>query len=319
MTSNTSKLLLITGFLGSGKTTLLNRLLSLLEAKKVGVIVNEWGAMNIDASLIETKGEDQIVELSGGQIFCSCLSGSFVESVVAMAARGPDYILTEASGLAKPSVLSSIIAEATKRAEGRLIYDGTICIIDAERFLTLRQAVRAIDEQVVYADRYLINKCDLVDEARITEIKEVVASLGPGKPMYTVTEAKINAEILTGDAQSFTMKPNVRYKGWGACGRPSSCVLRTTSPVDPEKLHAFLIEAKRFAFRLKGYLPLAPEGLLHLVDCSDSQISIRPATFGTGGKREEGLVVIGKKLAPPNQEVITGWKQQVGTDIYIEE
>lgn len=69
MTSNTSKLLLITGFLGSGKTTLLNRLLSLLEAKKVGVIVNEWGAMNIDASLIETKGEDQIVELSGGQIF----------------------------------------------------------------------------------------------------------------------------------------------------------------------------------------------------------------------------------------------------------
>ena len=67
-------LLFITGFLGSGKTTLLNRILdeAAAQGKKIGVIINEWGRVNIDSSLIRAK-DIEIEELNDGQVFCSCL------------------------------------------------------------------------------------------------------------------------------------------------------------------------------------------------------------------------------------------------------
>ena len=74
-------LLFITGFLGSGKTTLLNRILdeAAAQGKKIGVIINEWGRVNIDSSLIRAK-DIEIEELNDGQVFCSCLSGNFLEA-----------------------------------------------------------------------------------------------------------------------------------------------------------------------------------------------------------------------------------------------
>ena len=72
-------LLFITGFLGSGKTTLLNRILdeAAAQGKKIGAIINEWGRVNIDSSLIRAK-DIEIEELNDGQVFCSCLSGNFL-------------------------------------------------------------------------------------------------------------------------------------------------------------------------------------------------------------------------------------------------
>ena len=103
--------------------------MKLLEGSRIGIIVNEWGDINIDAGLIEHASGDEIIELSGGQIFCSCLSGYFVKAVVKIASYDLDYILTEASGLAKPSVLMEIVSEVEKRSQGRLVYEGMICII----------------------------------------------------------------------------------------------------------------------------------------------------------------------------------------------
>ena len=69
----------ITGFLGSGKTTLLNHVLDEAAArgKKLGVIINEWGRVNIDAGLIPAR-DIEIRELNDGQVFCSCLASDFV-------------------------------------------------------------------------------------------------------------------------------------------------------------------------------------------------------------------------------------------------
>ena len=83
---------IITGFLGSGKTTLLNRLLHAAsgQGKKVGVIVNEWGRINIDGRLIAHDGIE-LAELNNGQLFCSCLSASFVQALV-LFARSTRYL-----------------------------------------------------------------------------------------------------------------------------------------------------------------------------------------------------------------------------------
>ena len=47
---------LITGYLGSGKTTLINHILKNAKGKKMAVIVNDIGEVNIDADLIEGNG-----------------------------------------------------------------------------------------------------------------------------------------------------------------------------------------------------------------------------------------------------------------------
>jgi G3E family GTPase len=71
---------ILTGFLGSGKTSVINSLLAQFKDKKIGLILNDFGAINIDSALVQ--GSSDVVStksLSGGQIFCSCLSGSFIK------------------------------------------------------------------------------------------------------------------------------------------------------------------------------------------------------------------------------------------------
>ncbi|NCB03748.1 MAG: GTP-binding protein, partial [Spirochaetia bacterium] len=83
-------LLLVTGFLGSGKTSVINSLLSHLKDKKVALILNDFGSIVIDSAFIQkTGGVVSTKSLHGGQIFCSCLSSSFVKSVVEMVEYGP--------------------------------------------------------------------------------------------------------------------------------------------------------------------------------------------------------------------------------------
>ena len=96
--------LFISGFLGAGKTTLLNNLLKRYAHLKIGVIVNDFGELAVDNMLIDKAGvTGEILELRAGQIFCSCLSGQFVDSVLAYEAIQPDLLLVECSGLAKPA------------------------------------------------------------------------------------------------------------------------------------------------------------------------------------------------------------------------
>src|SRR5271165_2150438 len=88
---------ILTGFLGAGKTTLLNRIL------RVGVLVNDFGSINIDAELV-VGVEGGMISLSNGCVCCQ-IRDDLVESVVALLARpeSVEYILLEASGVADPA------------------------------------------------------------------------------------------------------------------------------------------------------------------------------------------------------------------------
>ena len=115
-------LLFITGFLGSGKTTLLNRILdeAAAQGKKIGVIINEWGRVNIDSSLIRAK-DIEIEELNDGQVFCSCLSGNFLEALVLLAKRSLD--LVEDINAVEEQVIASqrIIINKIELADGETL------------------------------------------------------------------------------------------------------------------------------------------------------------------------------------------------------
>jgi G3E family GTPase len=87
---------ILTGFLGAGKTTLLNRILNGNHGLRVGVLVNDFGSINIDAELV-VGVDNNMISLANGCVCCQ-IRDDLIESVVALLARPEtvEYILLEA-------------------------------------------------------------------------------------------------------------------------------------------------------------------------------------------------------------------------------
>ncbi|MGM0432015.1 MAG: CobW family GTP-binding protein [Spirochaetota bacterium] len=312
-------LYLIAGFLGSGKTSLLNSILEQGIWKRVGVILNDFGSLNIDNTLI--KGDDEIVstELSGGQIFCSCLSGSFVEAVARYADLPIDVLLVEASGLAKPNPLLEIIEWADKKSEHAFDYRGMICVIDAQRYPILSQAVNAVKEQVVFSDLFIVNKCDLSDEQELQQIDRELQLLRPGAPVFHTSYGHVPPDLLRQlhtDADLFRGIDPKEYAGWGAAGRPVPMHIRPQDAVASAKLHAVLKRISPEAFRVKGYVSTVEDGLV-LVNCVGEQISVHHELSPQQQKQQPGLVVIVENTSRLKLLLGTLWRETTGTDAVV--
>src|SRR3989337_2768332 len=97
-------ILALTGFLGAGTTSLLNYIRTENKGLKMGVIVNDFGAINIDSMLVARQTDSQL-ELSNGCIYCAAEDSGLDDAIGQLAHSGSllDYIVIEASGLAEPS------------------------------------------------------------------------------------------------------------------------------------------------------------------------------------------------------------------------
>ena len=161
---------ILTGFLGAGKTTLLNHILTNQQGLKTAVLVNEFGEIGIDNELVVATGED-MVELSNGCICCS-INGELLDAVYRILERPEkvDYLVVETTGLADPLPVAMTFLGSDLRDLTRL--DSIITLVDAENFSNELLEGEVARAQIVYSDMLLLNKCDLVDEARLSALEE---------------------------------------------------------------------------------------------------------------------------------------------------
>lgn len=191
-------LTLITGFLGAGKTTLLNRVLQADRTEdptKFGVLVNDFGAINIDAALIE-EAHEGVVRLTNGCICCS-MRGDVSRAVFRLleAPQRPDHIVVEASGLSDPGTLTETFLELQRSGIIRL--DGVICLLDAEGFDRLEGPSALLAKcQVLASDLVVINKIDLVDDAQRQRIQAKISEIAPDARTIQTEQAKLPLEVL---------------------------------------------------------------------------------------------------------------------------
>uniref|UniRef100_A0A3N7EP21 CobW/HypB/UreG nucleotide-binding domain-containing protein n=1 Tax=Populus trichocarpa TaxID=3694 RepID=A0A3N7EP21_POPTR len=165
---------IITGFLGSGKTTLLNHILTADHGKRIAVIENEYGEVDIDGSLVaaKTAGAEDIIMLNNGCLCCT-VRGDLVRMIADLVKRKKDkfdHIVIETTGLANPApIIQTFYAEDQVFNDVKL--DGVVTLVDAKHAplhldeVKPKGVVNEAVEQIAYADRVIVNKTDLVGAA----------------------------------------------------------------------------------------------------------------------------------------------------------
>ncbi|MBX3161241.1 MAG: GTP-binding protein [Deltaproteobacteria bacterium] len=177
----------LTGFLGSGKTTLVNRILARRAARaepsRLGLVVNELGAIGIDGALLAGAGDARQVELPGGCV-CCVLGDELDRTLLDLVEAGPlDAILLETTGVAEP--VSIAWAVARPPVADRIRLAAVVTLVDATELAHARTVSRAADAQVAYADTILVTKAELAGPAATAAVLSEVRTIAPRAEIRT--------------------------------------------------------------------------------------------------------------------------------------
>ncbi|WP_281967322.1 CobW family GTP-binding protein [Roseovarius nanhaiticus] len=238
----------VTGFLGAGKTTLLSHVLSDPQGLRIAVLVNDFGAVNIDAELLKDTGEE-IISLENGCICCS-LSQGLLATVTKVLSRSdpPDRILIEASGVSDPFEIVETLADPELRDYAPL--DGVVTVVDADAMANPPEEVASLARrQVACAGLVLLNKIDLAGSGDLA--RAWVRSVSPDVPILETRNANVSLPRLLG------ISLNGTAQGDGA-EAPSfeSTAFTSTSPISLQHLHALVAALPRDIVRAKGIVNL---------------------------------------------------------------
>jgi G3E family GTPase len=187
-------LTVIGGFLGTGKTTLLNRLLESNDGRRLAVLVNDFGAINVDAALVASRGVDTM-SLQNGCVCCQ-IGGDLTDALIRVigSVPRPDAIVIEASGVSDPWRIAQV-----GLADPALALDGVVVLVDVASVREqaddplLADTVR---RQLQAADLLVLNQCDRVDDASLAALRDWFDAEVPGTPRHETRFADVPAALL---------------------------------------------------------------------------------------------------------------------------
>ena len=214
-------LVILTGFLGAGKTTALNYLLRNSKGRRLAVLVNDIGEVNIDAALarnvaqVDSGSSEDIVELSNGCICCG-IQDEFGKAVMELAKKNPDCIIVEATGIAEPLRIIESLAAQNNEGLSALEFAriaNLVTLVDAHWWVKKVQEIyspvrrplmlfsdprRPLSElltmQVECANMIILNKIDLVDEESLARSRAALSAICPSAQILTTIEGHLEIE-----------------------------------------------------------------------------------------------------------------------------
>ena len=275
-------LTVVGGFLGSGKTTLVNRLLATARGR-VAVLVNDFGAVNVDAGLILAH-DGETLRLTNGCVCCS-MTDDFMATVIRVldAPEPFDHVLIEASGVGDPWSIAEIAL-----VEPQLSLHAVIVLADAEHVVGLLDDPRlgdTVGRQVEAADLLLLNKVDLVDAATHARAVTRLATLKPSLRIVSTVEAMVPDELL--DVAAAVVSPAARSSAPPVSHETlfHRILYARDAAFDRERLEATLRDLPPSLLRLKGRCAVRgePDALLQLVA---RRWSLAPATWAEAARIE---------------------------------
>ena len=262
-------LYLISGFLGSGKTTFLKQLLEQSNTKRVGVIVNEFGSVGIDGKVLHNK-DLKMVEINNGSIFCACLKGGFVKTLVAFLEQPIDVLFIEASGMADPSSMKNllqqldIILDKKPQINRKYEYKGSICLVDASRFMEFSEIFLPTENQVKKSSLLIVKKLDEVLEEDVEELHSKLVELNNKAYIYNTTFGKVPLELIDSKVKPEGMIDEETTNT--IFNRPATYIIEMVDVYDLEKMREFSLAMSENVLRCKGFFKTIDEKIVHS-DC----------------------------------------------------
>jgi len=280
---------IVTGFLGSGKTTLLNRLLRSSTGLRLAVIVNEFGAVGVDGSLL--PGGEMFVELDNGCLCCA-LNQDLERLLRRLMERGGfDHLVIETTGLADPLSVAWTFERRGLHEGYRM--DAIVTVVDGANIATALAESEECQIQIEQADMLVLNKVDLLNDGGAAAESEVRKYNQTAPLMRAVhSDVPLSLVIETDPRNSRALPPAPQ----GHCHSGfASWVFQSEEVIHVRRLEDFVFEIPASVYRVKGLLRSdGPTGwnVVHVVAGRFDISPFQPANASETGR----LVFIGKSL-----------------------
>jgi G3E family GTPase len=188
---------ILTGFLGAGKTTFLNNILHADHGLRIAVLVNDFGAINIDSELI-VGVEGETVNLSNGCICCTIRDDLMMETVrLLKRPEPPEYIIVETSGVSDPAAVAMTFL--MPEIQPYIVVDSILTIVDSEQLFSLDgDYAQVAMTQIDVADIVVLNKVDRVSPDQLAEVRAQITTMIPDIRILETTFGRIPLELVIG-------------------------------------------------------------------------------------------------------------------------
>ena len=281
-------LTLISGYLGTGKTTLINNLLRTTK-KKIALLVNDFGDVNIDESLIEARTES-VMSIAGGCVCCS-YGNELIETLESMNSNEilPDHIVLEASGIALPSKIIQTIS-----LMDFLSFHGTVLLTDASRLTSQLNDVYISDTislQIEQHDLLVLNKTDLLKEDELLNCIDTLSKRFEIRKFLKTVNAHIEEKdmLLDFDPSERDKSDKIKLEKKQEHGFISSTI-KPTGTINTDALSMLLQDPIYNIERAKGFFK-NKKGEVCTIQYDGLTLEIKK----TENEKDPVFVVIGRK------------------------
>ncbi len=290
MSTREVPIIIITGYLGSGKTTLMQNILK-QEQRKIALIVNDMGSINIDASILNKTGnrvaQIEMVEMQNGCICCT-LRDEFMAEIERLSAdKSIEAIFVEASGISEPSSIAGAFINYEEMTEKTRVYlKSVVSVVDVDRiyreFLHTLTAdedtedgdvINLIMDQIEFCNLMILNKTDLLLKDQLEEVKEGLRGLQQEAEMIECVSGNVDLEVIL-DREDFDFDEveaysavqralnNCEHDDEKACVDEygiSSFVFEEKRPFNRDAFNELIENYPEVLIRTKGYIWFADD------------------------------------------------------------
>lgn len=285
MSTREVPIVIITGYLGSGKTTLMQNILK-QEKRKIALIVNDMGSINIDASILDKTGnrvtQVEMVEMQNGCICCT-LRDEFMAEIERLSSdKSIEAIFVEASGISEPSSIAGAFVNYEEMTEDTRVYlKSVVSVVDVDRIYREflhdlvsdedaedGDVINLIMDQIEFCNIMILNKTDLLTVEQLEEVKTGLRGLQQEAEMIQCVNGDVDLEVIL-DREDFDFEEveaysavqralnNCEHDDEKACVDEygiSSFVFEERKPFNREAFNRFVDDYPEVLIRTKGYI-----------------------------------------------------------------
>lgn len=299
---------IVTGFLGSGKTTLLNRMLTESHGKKIAVVLNEIGDVNLDSELmVQSLGEELKVMNNG--CLCCTVRGDLTRAAKDLLKSSVqfDHLVIETTGMADPSPVAQTFF-MDEQLQQSYFLDAIVTVVDSYHIEKNLKTVKETQDQVGFADVIILNKTDLVAPEKLNEVEKMIRGINGVSKIFKTQKCSLPISEVLGIG-AFDLQDRVKidpsileeFHDHSHDDEIQSIYIEEKRPLDLDKLNSFMAllvnELGEQVLRSKGVINIKDNPLRVVFQGVHMTVGSSPdREWAQGEERKTQMVFIGRHL-----------------------